>query len=306
VDRRGARGLNAGMNSPFEPATVRDVPPVRVSRPVTQTAPLIFCSPHSGRDYSADFIAAARLDPISLRRSEDAFVDELFAAAPSYGAPLIAATFPRAWCDVNREAWELEPAMFADTLPSWVNTTSVRVGAGLGTIARIVASGESIYRDKLSFADAERRVHSCWHPFHDMLGSLIDGTAAVFGHCLLIDCHSMPSAGMPGRYGARSVDFVLGDAHGTACTPRVTRLLERLLTDAGYVVRRNDPYAGGYITRHYGRPRDNIHAIQIEIARSLYMDEARIEPGERFSSVRDDLTAVIEALTREAPSLIDR
>jgi N-formylglutamate deformylase len=271
---------------------------------VTQTAPLIFCSPHSGRDYSADFIAAARLDPLNLRRSEDAFVDELFDAAPAYGAPLIAATFPRAWCDVNREAWELEPAMFADALPPWVNTTSVRVGAGLGTIARIVASGETIYRDKLTFAEAEHRVLTCWQPFHDMLSDLISGTVAVFGHCLLVDCHSMPSAGMPGRSGARPVDFVLGDAHGTACTPRVTRLLERLLTDAGYVVHRNDPYAGGYITRHYGRPRDNVHAIQIEIARGLYMDETRIERGARFDSVRRDLTAVVEALTQEAPGLI--
>jgi N-formylglutamate deformylase len=292
------------MNSPFEPAAVRDAPPVRVSRPVTQTAPLIFCSPHSGRDYSADFIAAARLDPISLRRSEDAFVDELFAAAPAYGAPLIAATFPRAWCDVNREAWELDPAMFADALPDWVNSASVRVGAGLGTIARIVASGEPIYRDKLTFTEAEWRVRNCWQPFHDTLTALIDGTLAVFGHGLLVDCHSMPSAGMPNRHGSRPVDFVLGDAHGTACTPRITRLLEQLLTDLGYVVRRNDPYAGGYITRHYGRPRERMHAIQIEIARGLYMDETRIAPAERFDAVRSDLTEVIGTLTRAAPDLI--
>ena len=286
------------------PATSLDPnPPLRLCRPVVHSAPLVFASPHSGADYPLDFVAAARLAPLDLRRSEDCFVDDLFAGAPSCGAPLLAATFPRAFCDANREPWELDPAMFEDALPTWVNTVSPRVGAGLGTIARVVASGEAIYRQKLRFAEAERRVAGFWQPFHDALGRLLAETRARFGTCLLIDCHSMPAHG-GGRNGAVPVDFVLGDAHGTACAPRVTRRVEQLIQDLGYTVRRNDPYAGGYITRHYGRPRDGVQALQIEVARRLYMDEARIERGVGFASMHRDLTTLIGALAAEAPALL--
>jgi N-formylglutamate amidohydrolase len=261
--------------------------------PPVQTAPLVFASPHSGRDYSPAFRALARLAPDALRRSEDCFVDELFAAAPELGAPLLAARFPRAWCDANREAWELDPAMFADPLPPWVNAASPRVGAGLGTIARIVASGEAIYRGKLRFAEAEARIAACWQPFHASLRALIDATRLRFGTCLLIDCHSMPATAPGGRTGT---DVVLGDAHGTACGPRTVRRVEELLQGMGYRVRRNEPYAGGYITRHYGRPREGVEALQIELSRSLYMDELRLERAAGFAALRRDLTALIAAL----------
>jgi N-formylglutamate amidohydrolase len=290
------------MDLPVASTLSQETSPVLVSRPVHQLVPVIFASPHSGRSYAADFLAAARLDPLNLRRSEDSFVDELFVAAPAHGAPLLSATFPRAFCDANREAWELDPAMFADQLPPWVNTTSARVGAGLGTIARVVASGETIYRGKLTFAEAERRVRLFWQPFHETLEALIAGTRAMFGACLLIDCHSMPSQG--GGRAAGKADFVLGDAHGTTCNPLVTRFVERTLVDLGYVVRRNDPYAGGYITRHYGRPREHVHVMQLEIARELYMDEARIERLPRFPAVQRDITVLIEALARTAPDLL--
>jgi N-formylglutamate amidohydrolase len=295
--RRG--GFYMAMDVPVA-ASITSPDPVVVLRPAQQTIPVVFASPHSGRSYPDELLAASRLDGQSLRRSEDGFVDELFAAAPEHGAPLLAATFPRAWCDANREPWELDPAMFADRLPSWVNTTSARVGAGLGTIARVVASGETIYRDKLSFADAERRIRTCWQPFHYALAELIAETRADFGHCLLIDCHSMPTHGHATRSGSRAADFVIGDAHGTACSPRVARMVEVLLVDLGYSVRRNDPYAGGYITRHYGRPREGIHALQIEIARELYMDESRIERLPGFVAVRHRITRLIAGLAGAA------
>ena len=286
------------MDAQTEHAAIAQ-PPVIVDRPASQTTPLVFASPHSGRCYSDAFLAASRLDASGLRRSEDSFVDELFAAAVGFGAPLVQATFPRAWCDPNREAWELDPTMFADALPSWVNTTSPRVTAGLGTIARVVASGEAIYRGKITFADAEHRVETCWKPFHDTISALIAGTKAVFGQCVLIDCHSMPShVPMSGR-GERMADIVLGDAHGTACAPNLTRFVERRLIDLGYRVRRNDPYAGGFITRHYGRPREQVHALQIEIARDLYMDEARFERSATFAEVQRDLSLLIESLAAE-------
>ncbi|HSU04476.1 MAG TPA: N-formylglutamate amidohydrolase [Acetobacteraceae bacterium] len=291
------------MDLPIPETTILSAdPPLIVRRPVRQTIPVVFASPHSGMSYSSDFLAAARLDPLTLRRSEDSFVDELFAEAPAHGAPLLAATFPRAFCDPNREAWELDPTMFADPLPSWVNTTSPRVGAGLGTIARIVASGETIYRNKLRFSDAERRIRQCWQPYHDTLSALIGGTQAVFGGCLLLDCHSMPAQAPGGRHSG--ADFVLGDAHGTACAPRIARLIEQVLTAIGYSVRRNDPYAGGYITRHYGRPRSGVHALQIEIARGLYMDEARIERLPRFATVQRDMTSLMSRLAADIGQLL--
>jgi N-formylglutamate amidohydrolase len=286
------------MDLPLEispvPPLAAEPPPYLLTRPARRTAPLVFASPHSGRAYPPDFVAAARLDPLALRRSEDGFVDELFATAPDLGAPLLAATFPRVFCDVNREPWELDPGMFEGPLPAWVNTASPRVGAGLGTIARVVATGETVYRHKLRFEEAEDRIRRYWQPYHAALAALIAETRDEFGYCLLIDCHSMPTH--PAHSG-NPPDFVLGDAHGTACAPRATRLAEELLSGLGYRVRRNDPYAGGYVTRHYGRPREGVHALQVEIARPLYMDEARIERLPRMAKLQADLTQVIAGLT---------
>jgi N-formylglutamate amidohydrolase len=243
--------------------------------PATRTWPLVLASPHSGAYYPPDFLAAARLDGRALRKSEDSFVDEIFRDAPALGAPLIRALFPRAYLDANREAFELDPDMFADALPSYVNTRSPRVAAGLGTIARVVANGEEIYRRKLRFAEALARVNRFYHPYHAALKRLVEGTRQQFGFCLLIDCHSMPSStgnadSDPGR---SRIDMVLGDCFGGSCAPLVTETAERRLRDLGYAVTRNTPYAGGFTTRHYGRPRMALHVLQIEINRALYMDE---------------------------------
>lgn len=284
------------------PETAHLPPPVLVRAPDRRRAPLVFASPHSGRSYPAAFVAASRLDPIRLRRSEDAFVDLLFAAAPVHGAPLVAATFPRAFCDANREPWELDPGMFEDELPGWVNSGSPRVAAGLGTLARIVASGEGIYRNRLRFAEAQARVQRQWHPFHAALREEIAMAHETFGACLLVDCHSMPANAAAPRQVA---DIVLGDAHGTTCGGAPMRRLEEMLRDQGFSVRRNDPYAGGYITRNYGRPRDGVHAVQIEILRTLYMDEARVEMSAGFPGVQARISAVIAGLAAEAAALLE-
>ena len=277
------------------------LPPVRLFVPDPRTAAMVFTSPHSGRAYPAAFVAASRLDPVRLRRSEDAFVDLLFAAAPLHGAPLVAATFPRAFCDANREPWELDPGMFEDELPGWVNSTSARVAAGLGTVARVVATGEGIYRARLRFAEAEARVKGLWHPFHAALREEIAVTRDMFGACLLVDCHSMPANSLAPRQVA---DIVLGDAHGTTCGGAVMHRMEELLRGQGFTVRRNDPYAGGYITRNYGHPRDHVHGIQVEILRSLYMDEARVELGADFAAIQARLSAVIAALALDVAGLL--
>lgn len=274
--------------------------PIEILTPTEQTVPFVFASPHSGRDYPAEFLEASRLDALTLRRSEDSFVDEIFGAAPSEGAPLLKARFPRAFVDPNREAWELDPAMFDETLPRYVNTSSVRVNAGLGTLARVVTNGEEIYQQKLSFAEATRRIEGAYKPYHDTLKRLIDNTVAQFGVCFLIDCHSMPSVGGPmdDDQGLQRVDIVLGDCHGGSCAAALPDQVERLMVDLDFSVRRNDPYSGGYTTRHYGRPRASVHALQIEINRARYMDEIKIERNAGFPLLVEKFQKLIARLTK--------
>ena len=289
---------------PNETLLLSDVPldvefaPLSVLAPLAQKAPLVFASPHSGRAYPTDFLALARLDPFAMRRSEDAFMDDVFGAAPELGAPLLRAHFPRAFVDANREAYELDPAMFADPLPSHANTTSPRVAAGLGTIPRVVATGEEIYGGPLNFADAARRIENYYIPYHDALKGLIDKTIARFGCCLLVDCHSMPSIGGPmdSDSGLKRLDAVLGDCHGSSCAPFVTEAAERTMASLGFRVARNNPYAGGFTTRHYGRPQSGIHALQIEFNRVLYMDEIKIEPKNGLHDLKRRVRRLIEAL----------
>lgn len=273
-------------------------PPFEVLAPKAQTAALVVASPHSGDRYPSDFVARSRLDFATLRRSEDSFVDELFSSAPSHGAPLLRALFPRAYIDPNREPFELDPTMFEGKLPDYVNSRSPRVAAGLGTIARVVANGEAIYADKLDFADAERRVATLYRPYHTALRALIDETKARFGHAVLIDCHSMPSVGGPMERdpGAPRVEFVLGDCHGVSCDRRLTDLADRMLRAMGYAVARNTPYSGGFTTQHYGRPKERVHALQIEINRAIYMDEFAYKPGPAFARIQHDMGQLLSAL----------
>jgi N-formylglutamate amidohydrolase len=274
-----------------------------VVQPPEQSVPLVFASPHSGQDYPMRFVAASRLRPLLLRRSEDAFVDSIFAAAPGRGAPLLRAHFPRVYIDPNREPFELDPAMFDAPLPDYVNASSPRVAAGLGTIARVVANGEEVYRGKLSFEEARQRIDAHYFPYHRALQHLLQSTRERFGCCLLVDCHSMPSVGGPmdADPGLKRLDIVLGDCYGTACAPAVTQLAERTLRHLGFTVRRNLPYAGGYTTRHYGRPRDGLHALQIEVNRALYMDEQSIAPTSGLRSVIAAITTLIGALSTLGP-----
>ena len=225
-------------------------------------------------------------------------VDELYDQAPRAGAPLIRAHFPRAYADPNREPWELDPEMFSDPLPAWVHTTTPRVRAGLGTVAKVVTDGANIYATKIPFAEAERRVETCYKPYHARLRELLDATRARFDAYLLIDCHSMPSVGGPmdRDNGDDRVDVVLGDANGTSCAPHVTRLAQRAFQDLGYRVVMNTPYAGGFTTRHYGTPATHGHALQIEVNRTLYMDEQAILRSHGFAKLAADISTVIEAI----------
>ena len=278
--------------------------PFTIERPEKLRSPVVFASPHSGRRYPYAFLNASRLDEKQIRRSEDAFIEELFAAAPQFGAPLLHAHFPRAYVDANREAYELDPDMFRDPLPEWVNTTSSRVVAGLGTVARIVAGGAEIYNQRLDADDAMRRIEACHRPYHQALKTLIDDAMSAFGCCLVIDCHSMPSLAVSGINGHTQADIVLGDCHGSSCSPEVSSITERTLRDLGLSVRRNKPYAGGYTTRHYAARESGIQTLQIEINRALYMNEIAIERHQGFERLSARLEVLIARLSSIDHSLL--
>jgi N-formylglutamate amidohydrolase len=271
-----------------------------------QTTPLVLASPHSGTNYPPDLIAASRLDPLNLRRSEDSYVDEIFGAGPDLGAPMLKARFARAYLDPNREPFELDPTMFEDALPDFVNRHSPRVRVGLGTIARVVASGEEIYARKLRFAEALHRIEQLYRPYHNALTQLVEATRSRFGFYLLLDCHSMPSTTLPqrGGLGRGRVDIVLGDCHGTSCDPIVADTAQHILVDKGYAVVRNAPYAGGFTTTHYGKPNDGGHCLQIEIGRGLYMDERSYERKPFFAQLTKDMRDLTLALARIDPALL--
>jgi N-formylglutamate amidohydrolase len=270
-------------------------PPFEVAQPKQLALPLVFNSPHSGRVYPRAFLAASRLDSLTLRRSEDAYVEELFAFVADMGAPLLYAHFPRAYLDVNREPYELDPALFRDGLPHYANTQSVRVVGGLGTIARIVSESDEIYREPLAVEAALERINRLYAPYHATLRTLLDEAAAAFGLALLVDCHSMPSNPMA-EHGSARPDFVLGDRYGASCGAEVTHLVAGQLKAMGYAVALNKPYAGGYITEHYGRPQHGRHALQVEINRALYMDETTFDKSSGFDRLKRDLEQVVKAL----------
>ena len=269
--------------------------------PPRVTTPVVFSSPHSGRDYAAAFIAQSALDPHTLRSSEDAFVDELFAGAPDCGAPLLAARAPRAWIDLNRACDELDPALIEGVLRGGHNP---RIASGLGVIPRVVANGRAIYAGRIGRAEAEARIDAAWRPYHATLRSLTDDALARFGEAVLIDCHSMPHEAIEAhaRPGQPRPEVVLGDRFGAAARRDVMDRIEAAFLSAGFRVARNAPFAGAYITQAYGRPSRNAHAVQIEIDRALYMDEARITRRPDFTAFRDLIGSVVAEITGARPA----
>lgn len=268
-----------------------------ISHPVRRDTSVVFASPHSGRDYLPEFLRQSGLDEQAIRSSEDAFVDELFGSAPRHGAPLLSASVPRAFIDLNRSADELDPAVIEGVRKSPHNP---RVASGLGVVPRVVANGQAIYSGKISRDEAERRIETCWRPYHAALRGLLQETHAMFGRAILIDCHSMPHEAMDSvaRSGLRRPDVVLGDRFGAAAHGWIVDLVEEAFGKAGLVVARNTPFAGAYVAQCYGRPSTGYHALQIEIDRSLYMDERAIRPNARFEPFRRRLEGVIAEIAR--------
>jgi N-formylglutamate amidohydrolase len=270
-------------------------PPYEVLEPADCRGPVLFNSPHSGSTYPRAFLAASRLDIGTLRRSEDSFVDELIAGVVTCGFPLMHAHFPRCFIDVNREPYELDPRMFEGRLPSFANTRSMRVAGGLGTVARVVGDAQEIYDQRIPVDDALTRIESLYKPYHRSLRRLFSKLHRDFGAAVLIDCHSMPSTA--GHKDERPrPEFVLGDRYGTSCVGAVSETIEQTLRGLGYSVSRNKPYAGGFITEHYGNPAAGLHAIQLEINRALYMDERHYERSRNFARLAADMETLARRL----------
>jgi len=269
-------------------------PPFEILEPAEWRGAVVFNSPHSGRVYPRPFLAIARLDLASLRRSEDCFVDELAQGVVASGFPLLRAHFPRCYLDVNREPYELDPRMFKGRLPAFANTRSMRVAGGLGTVARVVGDAQEIYDSQLPVEEALRRIETLYKPYHRALRRLLGRVHHAFGAAILVDCHSMPSSGAKGE--RPRADVVVGDRYGTSCAAAVSETVERTLRGFGLGVSRNKPYAGGFITEHYGNPGVGLHAIQLEINRALYMDEQQFARTANFDQLSVCLQKLAECL----------
>lgn len=279
-----------------------DPPPVRVISPDRQLMPFVYNSPHSGQFYPEPFLAASCLNQRTIRRSEDFLVDALMAPVVEMGATLVKAIFPRAYVDVNREPYELDPKMFDDHLPPFANSRSLRVAGGLGTVPRVVADGQEIYAGPQDLNDALSRIDRVYRPYHEALRRELARTHVRFGYAILVDCHSMPS-NLGGHAGRQRPDFVVGDRYGTSCAGQLVDCAISTLRGLGYSVSRNKPYAGGFITEHYGRPSRGLHAVQIEINRSLYMEEGYFKLHSGFADVQAslmELAAVLSSVSTSA------
>ena len=275
-------------------------PPFRIVEPARMRAPIIFNSPHGGSLYPPDFLDAACLDLASLRRSEDSFMNEVIAPLSDRGFAVVQVNFPRSYVDVNREPYELDPAMFHGRLPAYANTRSMRVVGGLGTIPRLAGEGQEIYGGRIPLDEALARIETLYKPYHQALRQLITRTLESFGRAVLVDCHSMPSTGIC-RDEPRRPDVVIGDRYGTSCALLLAEHVEWTMRGLGYSTARNKPYAGGFITEHYGNPMSGLHAVQIELNRAIYMDERRRQRGPRFARLiadfavlADDLAAIVD------------
>lgn len=268
------------------------VAPFQLTMPDRRLTSVVFASPHSGRDYPQAFLDSAVLDQHAIRSSEDAFIDDLLDAVPGLGAPLLAASAPRAYVDVNRAADELDPAVIDGVR---LGSHNPRVASGLGVIPRVVAGGRAIYRGKLALAEAEARIDRVWRPYHDCLHGLMESAVAAFGEAILIDMHSMPHEAMDAIAvsGARRPEIVIGDRFGAAASSRVVAQIEEAFIAAGFRTLRNAPFAGAYITQTYGRPSRGMHAVQIEIDRSLYMNEREIRKNGNYLGFKRLLTGVL-------------
>jgi N-formylglutamate deformylase len=271
------------------------VPPFLRHGPESVALPLVLDSPHSGEHYPEDFDHAP--PRAVVRQAEDTHVARLYRAATGAGATLIEATFPRAYIDVNRSLVDLDALLLADDWPDPV-TPSRKTAQGIGLVWRIARGGAPMYDRKLTAAEVRGRIDRWYHPYHAALATELDTLHRAFGAVWHLNCHSMPAVGDanaddPGRVRA---DFVLGDRDGTTCAPAFTSLVAETVRGMGYTVAVNDPYKGVELVRRHGRPAERRHSLQIEIKRTLYMDEDSLEPNAGYARLERDLARLMDVV----------
>lgn len=263
--------------------------------PTVSPIALVLDSPHSGEHYPADF---DHLPPRTLvRMAEDTHVARLYRSAAGVGATLIEAHFPRAYIDANRGLADIDAALLADAWPGPV-APSRKTEQGIGLIWRVARGGTPMYARKLTASEVQQRIERWYLPYHAALQAELDARHARFGAVWHINCHSMPARGDvfaddPGRERA---DFVLGDRDGTTSEPAFTALVADAIRSRGYSVAINDPYKGVELVRKHGRPAEGRHSLQIEIKRTLYMDEATLVPNVGYAKLEADLALLLRTL----------
>ena len=258
-----------------------------IVEPDSLTSGVVFALPHSGRDYGVSFLNQSILDEISIRSSEDAFLDQLIDGIEKYGAPKIIANAPRAFIDLNRSTDELDPALISGIKN---NVRNPRISSGLGVIPRVVSHGKEIYRGKLSLEQAQSRIEYYWKPYHKDLSILLTRAQSIYGQSLLIDMHSMPHEAVAIQSSfIKAPEIVVGDRFGMSSDPEFTNLIVSILKHHGFRVAKNTPFAGAFITKHHGKIKERTHAIQLEIDRSLYMNEVQISPNSGFDKLKSRL-----------------
>lgn len=267
----------------------------------TFSYPILISSPHSGMQYDHQLLSSCRLSLDELRKSEDSYVHLLLEQIPYHSVTFLQACLPRIFCDLNREAWELDQDMFKEPLPDWCNTTSPQVKRGMGTIHKISSSGKQIHKYYLSFPKIKQRIETYWFSYHQQIQSFIQTNYEQYGGCILLDIHSMPSMPKRSPYYA---DIVLGDGFSQTCSPFLINNSQKFFAEKGLKISKNIPYAGGYITRHYGNPRQNIHVMQIEINKSLYMNEDNFEPHEGFATLQSILVEYIQWVCLQSSNIL--
>ncbi len=266
--------------------------------------PVVFDSPHSGTVYPSDFNVAAPMH--AMRLAEDTHVETLYAAAPAHGATLIAAMFPRSYIDCNRSLLDIDEALLASKWPGPINV-SKKTEKGIGLVWRKLDSGEDIYTRKLSVAEVQQRIATCYAPYHKAVRDAINATHKHYGAVWHINCHSMPAvsgAVAEDGPGKARAEFVLGDRDGSSCAPEFTAFVALTLRGFGYDVKVNDPYKGVELVRAYSNPEGHKHSLQIEVNRKLYMDEKNREPNSNFATLQNDITRLIEAIGKYAKAHI--
>lgn len=261
----------------------------------------VFASPHSGTVYPPEMGADPALPEASLRSAEDALVDRLIAPGVAHGATVLLGRLGRAWVDLNRDPADLDPDLIEGAGDGAV---SPRTAAGYGVIPRLTGDGRALYDRRLTLDEARARIAGAHQPYHQALSEAMAAARARHGEAVLVDWHSMPARATQGAGGARGPDVVLGDRHGSSCSAELTRRLRRAFEALGWRVALNQPYAGGWTTERWGHPGEGFHALQIEISRALYLDEALMQPGPGWARCQGIITRLIDSLAREASDLV--